>query len=239
MSECVWKQAKTCSSCAGKKTKTNKHFFHALTIFWSVKRRYKDAFFPIHYHLSPVILASTAVLLFLQLLLGISRSNFHCYTQREATPTQKSARKWQLRPFATSCAKDYEGHSLVQISFAELPNIVHRCGSNTIPISCAAPVHHTVPIVCMPHPSTLFLYNALLHPITLFLYCALPHPITLFLYRALLQIITLFAYRALFQHIRPFLYRALLQPITAQTNSQRVLTQCRIAGSSPIQKWRD
>ena len=28
-------------------------------------------------------------------LLRYSRFNFHCYTQREATPTQKSARKWR------------------------------------------------------------------------------------------------------------------------------------------------
>ena len=31
--------------------------------------------------------------------------------------TQKSSRKWQLRPFATSCAKDYKGQSLVQTIF--------------------------------------------------------------------------------------------------------------------------
>ena len=49
-------------------------------------------------------------------LLRNSRFNFHCYTQRETTPTEKSARKWQLRPFATSCVKAYEGHSLVQTS---------------------------------------------------------------------------------------------------------------------------
>ena len=37
-------------------------------------------------------------------------------------PTQKSAQKWQLQPFATSCTKDYEGHSSMQTSFAELPS---------------------------------------------------------------------------------------------------------------------
>ena len=38
-------------------------------------------------------------------------------------PTQKSTRKWlTLRPFATSCAKDYKGNSLVQTSFIEPPN---------------------------------------------------------------------------------------------------------------------
>ena len=46
-------------------------------------------------------------------LLRNPRSNFHCYTQRESTHIQKSARKWQLRPFTTSCTKDYEGHSLL------------------------------------------------------------------------------------------------------------------------------
>ena len=38
-----------------------------------------------------VIFANAAVVAFL--LLRISSFNFHCYTQREATPTQKSARK--------------------------------------------------------------------------------------------------------------------------------------------------
>ena len=41
--------------------------------------------------LSPVIFATATVLAFV--LLRNSRFNFHCYTQREATPTQKSARK--------------------------------------------------------------------------------------------------------------------------------------------------
>ena len=30
-----------------------------------------------------------------------------------------------LRPLATSCAKDYKGHSLVQTSFTETPNTLH------------------------------------------------------------------------------------------------------------------
>ena len=41
--------------------------------------------------LSTVIFATATVLAFL--LLRNSSFNFHCYTQREATPTQKSARK--------------------------------------------------------------------------------------------------------------------------------------------------
>ena len=47
-------------------------------------------FFTIH-PLSPVFFATTSVLAFV--LLRNSRFNFRCYTQREATPTQKSARK--------------------------------------------------------------------------------------------------------------------------------------------------
>ena len=46
--------------------------------------------FTLH-HLSKVIFATSKVLAFV--LLHNSSFNFHCYTQREATPTQKSARK--------------------------------------------------------------------------------------------------------------------------------------------------
>ena len=59
--------------------------------------------------LSTVIFATTTILAFV--LLHSSRFNFHCYTQREATPTQKSAGS-AVRPLATSCAKDYKAHSL-------------------------------------------------------------------------------------------------------------------------------
>ena len=47
-------------------------------------------FFPTLHPLSTVIFATATVLAFV--LLHDSRLNFHCYTQREATPTQKSAR---------------------------------------------------------------------------------------------------------------------------------------------------
>ena len=59
--------------------------------------------------LSTVIFASATVLAFV--LLCNSRFNFHCYTQHEATPTQKSAQKCA----ATSrnfFRKDYKVHSL-------------------------------------------------------------------------------------------------------------------------------
>ena len=54
-------------------------------------------FFPTLHPLSTVIFATATVLAFV--LLRNSRFIFHCYTQREAMPTQKSARKCA----ATSC----------------------------------------------------------------------------------------------------------------------------------------
>ena len=58
-------------------------FFYELAIFWSAKKRRNP--------LSTVTFATVKVLAFI--LLRDSRFNFHCYTQREATHTQKSARK--------------------------------------------------------------------------------------------------------------------------------------------------
>ena len=50
-------------------------------------------FFSTLHPLSPVIFATATVVAFV--LLRNSRLKFHCYTQREVTPTQKSARKWR------------------------------------------------------------------------------------------------------------------------------------------------
>ena len=69
--------------------------------------------------LSPVIFATATVVAFV--LLRSSRFNFPCYTQREAT--SQIGPEVMLRPLATSCAKDYKGHSLVQTSFSEPPNL--------------------------------------------------------------------------------------------------------------------
>ena len=65
-------------------------FFYELAIFWSAKKKNdaKTLFFPTLHPLSTVIFATATVLAFV--LLRNSRFNFHCYTQREATPTQKS-----------------------------------------------------------------------------------------------------------------------------------------------------
>ena len=88
--------------------------------FWSGKKQRKDTFFPILHHLCPVIFANTTVVAFV--MFQHSRFNFHRYTQHEPMRTQKLAWKWQLWSFATSCMKDYKGHSLAQTSFPEPPN---------------------------------------------------------------------------------------------------------------------
>ena len=69
-----------------------KHIFsHEIAIFWSAKKWCKHLFSTLH-PLSPLIFATAAVVAFV--LLCNSRFNFHCYTQRETTLTQKSTQKW-------------------------------------------------------------------------------------------------------------------------------------------------
>ena len=65
--------------------------FYELTIFWTAKKTTQRHFLFTLHPLSTVIFATATVLAFV--LLRDSRFNFHCYTQREATPAQKSARK--------------------------------------------------------------------------------------------------------------------------------------------------
>ena len=70
--KCVWQQAITCCSC------------------YKMPQNARTIFSTLH-PLSTVIFATATVLAFV--LLRNSSFNFHFYTQREATPTQKSARK--------------------------------------------------------------------------------------------------------------------------------------------------
>ena len=88
-SECVWQQAITCCSCH----RMLQNAFFSMNSWSSgqLKNDAKTLFSTLH-PLSPVIFGTTTVVAFL--LLCNSRFNFHCYTQREATPTQKSAQKW-------------------------------------------------------------------------------------------------------------------------------------------------
>ena len=69
----------------------NAFFLRTRDLLVSPKKRRKDTFFSTLHPLSTVIFAAATVLAFV--LLRDSRLIFHCYTQCEATPTQKSARK--------------------------------------------------------------------------------------------------------------------------------------------------
>ena len=73
-------------------------FFPWTHNLWSAKKLCKSTFFflPTFHPLSLVIFATATVVAFV--LLCNSSFNFHCYTQREATSTQKSARKWCCDP---------------------------------------------------------------------------------------------------------------------------------------------
>ena len=64
---------------------------HDLLVSQKMMQRH---FFPHPHPLSPVIFATATVPVVAFVLLHCPRFNFHCYTQREATPTQKSSRKW-------------------------------------------------------------------------------------------------------------------------------------------------
>ena len=86
--ECVWQQAITCCSCY--RMPQNAFFLRTRDLVFSKKSTQRHIFSTLH-PLSTVIFATATVLTFV--LLRDSRLNFHCYTQREATPTQKSARK--------------------------------------------------------------------------------------------------------------------------------------------------
>ena len=68
----------------------NAFFLRICNLLVSQKTKQRHFFSTLH-PLSSVIFATATVLAFV--LLRDSSFNFHCYTQREATPTQKSARK--------------------------------------------------------------------------------------------------------------------------------------------------
>ena len=68
----------------------NAFFLRTRDLLISPKTTQRHFLFTLH-PLSTVIFATATVLAFV--LLRNSNFNFHCYTQREATPSQKSARK--------------------------------------------------------------------------------------------------------------------------------------------------
>ena len=87
-SECVWQQAITYCLCY--RMLQNAFFPWTRDLLVSQKTTQRHFFSTLH-PLCTVIFATATVLAFV--VLHNSRFNFHCYTQREATPTQKPARK--------------------------------------------------------------------------------------------------------------------------------------------------
>ena len=132
--ERIWQWARICCSCYP--MPKTAFFFNTFTIFWWAGKWCRKTFFPILHHFHPVILANTAVLAFV--LLCNSKFSFHCYTQHEPTPTQKSTQKWQLWAFVTFCVKDYKGHSLVKTSLAKLPNTCVTSSCRKLGAECIA-----------------------------------------------------------------------------------------------------
>ena len=72
----------------------------------------------------PIIFATATVVAFV--LLHNSRFNFHCYTERKATPTQKSARKWRC--------------DLSQLFAWKITKRIHLCK----PASSNHPIHNNL-----------------------------------------------------------------------------------------------
>ena len=98
----------------------NTFFPHEIVIIWSAKKWCKDTLFSTLHPPSPVIFATATVAAFV--LLHNSRFNFHCYYTARSNAYSEIGPEVTLWPLATSCAKDYKGHSLVQSSFTEPPN---------------------------------------------------------------------------------------------------------------------
>ena len=100
------------------------HFFHKLAIFWSAKNDTKTLFFhppspfPGNFCNCNSGGICTALQFLVQLpLLYTVWSN--AYSEISPVVT--------LRALATSCVKDYKGHSIVQTSFIESPNSTILC----------------------------------------------------------------------------------------------------------------
>ena len=125
---CVWQQARNCCSCykAAKKQKQQQNAF----FFFFTRTRgllvcletIAKTLFPHRPSLliSPVILANATVAA--SALHRSSRFNFHCYTQRKPTPTQKSAREVAAATFRDFSHKRLQRgiHSCKPVSLALL-----------------------------------------------------------------------------------------------------------------------
>ena len=118
------------------------HFFPRTRNLLVSHKTTQRTFFPTLHPLSLVIFANATVVA--SVLLHNSRFSFHCYTVWSNTYSDIGP-EVTLRPLATSCTKDYKGHSLVQTSFTEPPN------STSVDSKGAEGVN--IPIVKIPPPA--------------------------------------------------------------------------------------
>ena len=138
-------KAKTC--CSYCRMPQNAFFLRTHDRLVSQKTTQKHFLSTLH-PLSTVIFATATVLVFV--LLRDSRFNFDCYTQREATPTQKSARK------CAATSRDFLSKRL-QSAFtlvnqlrriAQYTGVVLLCPCKQA-LSCCFPVNRYCPVVSL------------------------------------------------------------------------------------------
>ena len=100
----------------------NAFFLRTRDLLVSQKTTQRHYFSTLH-PISPVIFATATVVALV--LLRDSRFNFHCYTQREATLTQKSARKWRCDLSRLLARKITKGIHSCKPASLNRPIVVH------------------------------------------------------------------------------------------------------------------
>ena len=112
----------------------NAFFLRTRDLLISLKTTQRHFLFTLH-PLSPVIFATATVLAFV--LLRNSNFNVHCYTHREATPTQKSAR------MCAATSRDFVSRKITKRIHSSKPASLNR------PIGLHTPgIHINTKLIC-------------------------------------------------------------------------------------------
>ena len=123
--EFIWQLAKTCCSCY--RMPPNAFFSQALVIWSDRKNDAKTPLPPPHRPRSPFpcnsCKRSSVGILYCFAILGSASTVIHSVKQHLLRNRPENA--GQLRPFAISCAKDYEG----QTSFAQVSSTLSTCST--------------------------------------------------------------------------------------------------------------
>ena len=141
------------------------HFLHDIVIFWSAQKMMQRHFFP--HHPSPssghFCNCNTTPTMVAFVLLHNSRFHFHCYTQREAMPTQKTTQKWCCNFLWLLARKITKGIHLCKPASLNCP-IADTCTGAGMHTHCTCMHSHThmyvdmhaypTPIIPPPPPAT-------------------------------------------------------------------------------------